>query len=180
MKLVFNALALLTVSIALFNFGGCIDSPPTEHTDSVTRPGEEKITFAKNVAPAEALSLMPFLSESPLLLIVSADLCAECQALKPVLAEVRKSFPQTPVLDLNLNQKPQCPLGLKNYDALMTAYEPVVTPTLIFIAKGGAVSSILAGNQKVEYLQDAFKKIQLPKEQSPKVTPNPNSLLSCG
>jgi hypothetical protein len=62
----------------------------------------------------------------------------------------------------------------------MTAYAPVVTPTLIFIAKGGAVSSILAGNQKVDYLQEAFKKIQLPKEQSPKVLPNPNNLLSCG
>jgi thiol-disulfide isomerase/thioredoxin len=179
MKLVFNALALLIVSIALFNFGGCT-APPTEHNESVTRPGEEKITFAQNVAPTEALSLMPFLSESPLLLMVSADLCAECQALKPVLAEVSKTYPQTPVLDLNLNHKPQCPLGLKNYDALMTAYAPVVTPTLIFIAKGGAVSAILAGNQKVDYLHEAFKKIQLPKDQSPKTLPNPNNLLSCG
>lgn len=179
MKLVFNALALLCVSIALFHLSGCT-RPPTEHNESVTRPGEEKITFAQNVPPAEALSLIPFLSESPLLLTVTADLCAECQALKPVLAEVSKNYPQTLVLDLNLNHKPQCPLGLKNYDALMTAYAPVVTPTLIFIAKGGAVSSILAGNQKPDYLHEAFKKIQLPKDQSPKTLPNPNNLLSCG
>ncbi len=179
MKVLLNTVALLCGSIALFNLSGC-NAPPTEYSDSVTRPGEEKITFAQNVAPSQALSLMPFLSESPLLLMVSADLCAECQVLKPVLTKVSKTYPQTPILDLNLNRKPQCPLALKNYDALIKAYAPVVTPTLIFIAKGGAVSAILAGNQKVDYLHEAFKKIQLPKEQLPKVMPNPNSLLSCG
>jgi thiol:disulfide interchange protein len=178
MKKPFKILSIACVALAMTPLGGCTP-PPLEHSESVTRPGEEKITFAQNVVPAQAVSLIPFLSESPLLLTVTADLCAECQVLKPILAQVRKTYLEIPVLDLNLNHKPQCSLGLKHYDALMSAYAPVVTPTLIFIAKGGSVSSVLAGNQKVEYLHEAFKKIQLAPEQRPKVMPNPNSLLGC-
>ena len=178
MKKPFKILSIACVALAMTPLGGCTP-PPLVHSESVPRPGEEKITFAQNVVPAQAVSLIPFLSESPLLLTVTADLCAECQVLKPILAQVRKTYLEIPVLDLNLNHKPQCSLGLKHYDALMSAYAPVVTPTLIFIAKGGSVSSVLAGNQKVEYLHEAFKKIQLAPEQRPKVMPNPNSLLGC-
>ena len=178
MKNRFHTVLLAGLAIVLLSVSACT-APPTEHTESMDRPGQESITFAQNVDPKKALSLIPFLKEAPLLLFVNADLCAECQALKPVLAKVRKGFPNISVLDLNLNHKPQCPVGLKHYDGIMTAYAPVVTPTLIFIAKGGAVSTILAGNQKETYLQEAFQKIQLPVEQSPKVKTDPNTLLSC-
>ncbi|XVJ51835.1 MAG: thioredoxin family protein [Vampirovibrio sp.] len=120
---------------------------------------------AQTVVPAQkALAVLPTLRVKPLVLFISADLCQDCQRLKPVLNSVAERFPTVPVLELNLNHQPNCEQGQKRYNALMKTYTPMVTPTLIFIEKGGQTHATFLGIQSPSTLANAFKRVEIAPE----------------
>lgn len=120
---------------------------------------------AQTVVPAQkALAVLPTLRIKPLVLFISADLCQDCQRLKPVLKTVAERFPTVSVLELNLNHQPNCEQGQKRYTALMKTYTPMVTPTLIFIKKGGQTHASFLGIQSQATLAKAFKRLEIAPE----------------
>ncbi len=162
-----HALILLLLGASLSTLSGCFQTEPQVNAGDLAPP-EEKIVYAKNVSASEALKIIPSLKEFPAVLFVSADLCSDCKRLKPKLEKIKPQFKDAlDFIELNLNREPQCSEGKTQYDNALKAYAPVVTPTLIFIEKGGLTKNILVGDQKAEALVKAFSGISLPEDERP-------------
>jgi thiol-disulfide isomerase/thioredoxin len=168
MSFIVKLFTLLLLGISLTSFSGCFQPEP-QVTAGDMAPPEEKIIYAKNVSASEAVKIIPSVKEFPTVLFVSADLCSDCKLLKPKLEKIKPQFKDgIDFIELNLNREPQCAEQKTQYHEALKAYAPVVTPTLIFIQKGGNTQNIMVGDQPADTLLSAFTKVALPEAERPK------------
>jgi thiol-disulfide isomerase/thioredoxin len=171
--------SLMVMSLATIGLSGCMDD---KREPSNIDANEGAISWVTPVASSDAVSLIPMLADQPVIVKVHSDLCGDCQKLAPTLKTVQENFPNVSVLTLNLSKKPACEDGLRNHKALVEAFQPLVTPTLIFIAQGGITESVLAGNQPADTLTPHFEAIDpdlLKPNAAPTPVTDPDTLFAC-
>jgi hypothetical protein len=115
---------------------------------------------------------------------IHAELCAECQKLEPILQAVSIDHPDVPIMRLNITQPPTCVEGRKAFTAMRDALQPLVTPTLVFYARGGDTQAVFTGAVSSSVLQKQFVMLKMRESEqfadaSTAPTVDPNTLLAC-
>jgi thiol-disulfide isomerase/thioredoxin len=96
-------------------------------------------TQAMQAIPAEqVLTALPGLKQRPMVLEFRTNLCADCQALAPVLDKVAKAVPTVGVMVYNLDT------DRKQNPALFNLFKPLTVPTLLFITPSGQVQAVFS------------------------------------
>jgi thiol:disulfide interchange protein len=115
------------------------------------------VAWVVKTTTTDNLKALPFLSKHPAVLYLKADLCAECQKLQPVLDAVQKKHPHLPVLTLNISKTPPCSDAKRRHQAVLTAFQPMVTPTLMFFKQGGETVEVIVGATGKNALERTFQ-----------------------
>jgi thiol-disulfide isomerase/thioredoxin len=159
----FSSFLLLGLFLLLFSLvqSGCTEGtassqasaePTMVASASVTKPAtlplaEQSVQsdLVTILQPAELLELLPLAKTTPVLIDFTSEYCGECQAIAPVLAAAKKRYTNKVTFMMIDVQKMMDAPDKTAGKALMMAFRPMYTPTLIAVKPGGIVVAVETG-----------------------------------